>query len=77
MSLRTDSPAVRIVTSQDIHLILIYKYLMHFMIHIFFQNHKDFLQLMINASKGQGNNKEGETKGELTYDDYKARGFAL
>ena len=50
---------------------------MHFMINIFFQNHKDFLQLMINASKGKGNNNEGETKGELTYDDYKARGFAL
>ena len=32
---------------------------------------------MINASKGKENNNEGETKGELTYDDYKARGVAF
>ena len=42
-----------------------------------FQNHKDFLQLLINASKGKENNNAAETKGELTYEDYKATGCII
>ena len=63
-----------------VYLSVIYIYLsiylsVYLSILIYFQKHKDLLQLMINASKDK-HDKSEDKAGELTYEDYINRGLS-